>query len=204
METLRWLSAAALAVPLFAATNVDDLFILVGFFAQRQFRTREIVLGQYLGIAALCMLSLALGLAAAAISGRYIGLLGVLPIALGIRHLVQLRGQRGPDDAAGAAALAGAPLRRALAVSMVTVANGGDNVGAYGPLFATRSTFEILATVATFAVMTGLWCLTARWLVAHRTLGAPIRRYGHFVLPVALMAIGFLILRQSGVLSLAR
>ena len=42
-----------LAIALFASTNVDDVFVLVGFFADPKFRARDIVIGQYTGITAL-------------------------------------------------------------------------------------------------------------------------------------------------------
>jgi len=37
----------------FAATNVDDIFVLLGFFSDSTFRVRQVVLGQFLGIVAL-------------------------------------------------------------------------------------------------------------------------------------------------------
>ena len=42
-----------LAIALFASTNLDDILLLVGFFADPTFRDRDIVIGQYAGIAAL-------------------------------------------------------------------------------------------------------------------------------------------------------
>jgi hypothetical protein len=50
--TIRLLSSLAtlliLGVTLFAATNLDDIFVLLGFFADPQFRTRYIIVGQCL------------------------------------------------------------------------------------------------------------------------------------------------------------
>ncbi len=34
------------------STNVDDIFVLIGFFADPKFRARDIVIGQYAGITA--------------------------------------------------------------------------------------------------------------------------------------------------------
>ena len=48
-----------LAVALFASTNVDDLFVLLGFFSDPKFHARDIVVGQYAGIATLFGLSVA-------------------------------------------------------------------------------------------------------------------------------------------------
>jgi cadmium resistance protein CadD (predicted permease) len=46
------------SVAAFASTNIDDIFVLLGFFSAPAFRTRHVVLGQYLGIGALVAVSL--------------------------------------------------------------------------------------------------------------------------------------------------
>lgn len=53
-----------------------------------------------------------------------------------------------------------------------------------------------------FAVMTMLWLTIALWLTNHPTIGAPIRRYGHRVVPFVLLALGVLILHDTGLLEL--
>jgi cadmium resistance protein CadD (predicted permease) len=131
----------------------------------------------------------------------YIGLLGLLPIAIGVKKLWEARrgtadGEEGGHPAPGAHAI--------LAVAAVTAANGGDNLGVYVPLFATRSLDEKLLILAVFAVMTALWCLVAHYLVNHRALGAPIRRYGQALLPWVLIAIGIALLLENDTLALLR
>ncbi|MBQ1561721.1 MAG: hypothetical protein IIZ71_12395 [Caulobacter sp.] len=56
----------------------------------------------------------------------------------------------------------------------------------------------MVITAAAFLAMTAIWCLLAFWLVNHRTIGAPIRKFGHIVLPFVLIAIGALILHEAG------
>ena len=202
MQVTSLLSATALAVPLFATTNVDDIFVLVGFFGDPRFRTREIVVGQYLGIGTLALISVAAAVIALAIPNRYIGLLGLAPIAVGLKKLIDLR-----HEAASAADLERhtspvSSASRVLAVTTITTANGGDNVSAYAPVFATHSSAEIAIIVSAFAVMTAIWCLLAHWFVSHRALGAPIRRYGHGLLPFVLIALGLIILERTGTFAL--
>jgi cadmium resistance protein CadD (predicted permease) len=57
------LSAVTVGVALFAATNVDEIFLLSVFFADRHLSSRSVVLGQFLGIAALAAVSVAAALA---------------------------------------------------------------------------------------------------------------------------------------------
>ncbi len=84
------------------------------------------------------------------------------------------------------------------------MADGGDNLSVYIPIFATRSASEVVAIGIVFAVMTLAWLGAAFWLTRHRTLGAPIRRHGHRVLPFVLAALGGYILYASGSITLLR
>ena len=190
------------AIALFVATNIDDLFILVGFFADPKFRAREIYAGQYLGIAALISVSLIAALAALVIPDQYVGLLGLLPIAIGCKQLVDLwRGEEDDDDEAGHRQT-GSGIARIVAVAAITVANGGDNVGVYTPVFAVRSAAENLVICVTFIILTAAWCAFAHWLVSHPTLGSPLRRYSPRVMPWVLIALGVLILYDANSLRL--
>src|SRR5215470_15845805 len=117
--------AATIAVILaslttFAATNIDDLFVLTLFFAQRV-PTRKIVLGQYLGFGAIVGLSLIGFWAAISIPSAWFRFLGLLPLALGVKELVSginFNGER--EDFSK---------RDVLSIAAVTFANGGDNIG---------------------------------------------------------------------------
>jgi len=79
-----------LAIALFASTNIDDMFVLVGFFSDPKFRQKEVVTGQFVGIAVLFVLCLAGSLLTLVISRAYVGLFGIVPIALGVMKLVDL------------------------------------------------------------------------------------------------------------------
>lgn len=190
-----------LGVLVFASTNVDDIFVLLGFLADPRFRTRDVVLGQYLGIGVLTLASLIASLIALVLPPAYIGLLGLFPIGIGLKKLRDL--VRGDDGSGEELEDHSAPSRgRMLAVAAVTLANGGDNLGIYTPLFATRTGPEATLLIAVFAIMTGVWCLLAHGLVNHPALGAPIRRYGRRVLPFVLIGLGVLILYEAGTLNL--
>jgi cadmium resistance protein CadD (predicted permease) len=181
---------------LFASTNIDDVFLLVAFFADARLRVRDVVIGQFAGIAALTAVSLALSLAAVAVAGQWVGLLGVLPLALGLYWAWRaLRGRA--DDDADAAPASARPMG-AVAVAAVTIANGSDNVAAYVPLFASQTFWERALAVAVFAVMTGVWCLAAHWLVHHPRLGGPLRASARVALPIVLIALGVYIFVEAG------
>jgi cadmium resistance protein CadD (predicted permease) len=187
-----------LAIVVFASTNIDDLFVLLGFFADSEFRPREVVIGQFAGISALFGVSVAGSLLTLVFSRAFVGLFGIVAIALGTKKLFDLyrdRNQRetkpvGHDNLKSNA--------RTAAVALVTVANGADNIGVYMPTFAIHTGYEIGVFALVFFVMTGSWCFFARWLVHHPTLGTPIRRYSHRITPFVLIGIGVLIMFEAG------
>ncbi len=188
-----------LAVGLFVTTNLDDLFILLGFFSDPRFRPRQVAFGQLLGIATLYAVSVAASLLAIVIPPAIIGFLGLLPIAIGLRKIWGLR--RG-DDADDDESSQRHGRWNVLTVAAVTISDGGDNLSVYIPVLATRSHAEIAAIGAVFGVMTLAWLGAAFWLTSHRTLGAPIRHYGHRVAPFVLAALGGYILYAAGTLAL--
>jgi cadmium resistance protein CadD (predicted permease) len=203
MEHLVSLFGVAVAV--FTTTNVDDVFVLLGFFSDPKFTARQVVIGQYCGIATLYCISVVASLVSLIIPTAYIGLLGLAPIVIGLRKIWSLRkGVATSEEEPGTQGASFAGRANIAAVAAVTIANGGDNISIYTPLFAARSGYDIAVIGGVFAAMTLVWLMLARWLVYHRMLGAPIRRYGGRVVPVVLIALGLFILYDSGAFLLLR
>src|SRR5215469_3709271 len=98
------LPVLASSVTTFTATNIDDFLLLTLFFARRT-PARRIVAGQYLGFSAIILLSLIGVVAALAIPHRWNRALGLLPLALGIKQLLQARLGRGRTTHANAHSL---------------------------------------------------------------------------------------------------
>jgi len=196
MESL--LAPIGMAVVLFVSTNVDDVFVLVGFFADEGYRTLDTVLGQYVGITALFGASVVASLISLVVPRAYIGLLGVVPIVIGGKKLFELYEQRNRSEETLEHQSHASKSGRITTVALVTLANGGDNIGIYTPSFAIRSPHTIIVIALVFVVMTALWCFIAHAIVNHPKLGAPIRRYAHRVTPVVLIGLGVVILYQAG------
>ncbi len=192
------LSTIGVAITMFAASNIDDIFVLLGFFGHRKFHAHQVIIGQYVGFTALVLVSLVASLVSLVLAPAYVGLLGFLPVMIGLKKLYDAwRGDEGNE-----AEVPKAGLGNVLAVAAVTMANGSDNIGIYTPVFATSTRAEIGITIAVFAIGVAVWLAFSHWLVNHRSLGAPIRRYGHWLVPFALIGIGVFILYESGSLAL--
>jgi cadmium resistance protein CadD (predicted permease) len=190
---VNFVSLALLSTGAFVSTNIDDLFLLVGYFSDRSFSRDLIFAGQILGMAGIVAISLVAASVALAISPAHVGLLGFAPIIIGIGRLLRLgKTEQGQPTAAGI-----------IQVATITIVNGGDNIAAYTPIFATEGSLEMSTTLAIFAVLTLVWCFAALGLVRHTALGKPLRRYGHVLLPFILIGLGVLILYRSGAVNLA-
>jgi len=198
-------AALGVATVVFASTNVDDVFLLAAFFADPRLRRRSIVLGQFLGIGALVAASAAAACASLAVPDGYPALLGVVPLALGLHKLWRIRrsdrSEGGDNEGTDGdeQALSRSGRAQALTVAAVTIANGGDNLGVYIPLFA-KDVSMVPFYVGVFGALTALWCLAGYLLVQHRLVGAQVRRYGHVALPFVLVALGLWILADARVL----
>jgi cadmium resistance protein CadD (predicted permease) len=84
----------------------------------------------------------------------------------------------------------------------VTIANGGDNIAAYTPVFRTISTADTFLTVAVFTVLVAVWCLAGTWLVSHHRVTRLIQRWGHWIVPAVFIGIGLYVFHKAGVLGL--
>jgi cadmium resistance protein CadD (predicted permease) len=176
----------------FAGTNVDDIIVLTVLFLSARATGRprpwQIWAGQYAGIAVLVLVSALAALGLTVLPDRWVPLLGLVPIALGVRGLIGAvrQGAGGEDEPPVVAG-------NALAVAGVTIANGADNIAVYTPLFRALGPAESVVTIVVFAVLVALWCAAASWLGSHRRVIAFVRRWGRWLVPLVFITIGVLI-----------
>lgn len=208
---MSWIAAAILAgITSFAATNIDDLVISMLFFAQvnDSFRPRHIFVGKYLGFAALVAASLPGFFGGLIVPQAMIGLLGLVPIAIGFSHLVKKENDENEVQAVSGEfnRKSNSPLSKlanifnpqTLNVAAVTVANGGDNIGIYLPLFASSDLPSLGVILAVFSVMVGVWSYAAYRLTRQRAIARILTRYTKAVVPFVLIGLGIFILIDSG------
>ena len=187
----------------FAITNIDDFLLLLLFFGNRNYSKSEIILGLYVGISLLIIISGILSLVSLIVPPAWIGLMGFLPILIGLRQLLKLRSNRYNNHIIEKVIQKSknkifAPYQsKIFTVSIVTFSNGGDNIGVYVPLFAISTFGEILILSAIFLSTTLAWCFFTYYIANHTYAGDKIRRYGHIILPFALIGLGVWILSKS-------
>jgi cadmium resistance transport/sequestration family protein len=211
---MSWLASAIIAgITSFAATNVDDIVILMLFFAQvnTTFRRRHIIVGQYLGFLALILASLP-GYFGGLIVPRYwIGILGLVPIFIGISHRVNRKNDEEEVQAVSGKVNSSTANKSVLGVTLanvispqtfnvaaVTFANGGDNIGIYVPLFASSDLASLTVILTVFVLLIGVWCYLAYLLTRQPTIASVLTRYGQALVPFVLIGLGIYILIESG------
>ncbi len=194
------LNAALLGVGLFASTNIDDIFLTMAFFADPRLRRSAIVVGKFVGIGALTLLSTIAAAGSLVVSPEWIALLGFVPLGLGLHALwTNRRPAVALEDGDGIEQAPAAFLAQVGAVAGVTAANGGDNLGVYVPVFA-EDFSAIPVFVLVFALMTVLWCVAGNLLVSHPRLIGSMRGLSRRLLPYVLIVLGVWIL--SGAIGL--
>lgn len=185
------------SIAAFISTNLDDIFMLTLFFAQAKGRkgALKVVAGQYIGMGCLAALSILGALGTQLVPQRYVGLLGFVPLCLGIKAWMDYRSQG--NKSRQEEETSETPGIGSISVALMTMANGGDNIGVYIPVFSGYSAGELAEALAVFAMMTALWCRLGYSLGNHPGIKEKIERYQHILVPLILSALGVIILAKS-------
>ena len=186
------------SIILYSGTAVDLLIILMLFFAKRKSRKDiiNIYLGQFLGSVSLILLSLLFAFVLNYIPSKEIlGLLGLIPIFLGLKVLLL-----GDSDGE---AIAKDGLRKdnknlIFLVAMITFAScGADNIGVFVPYFTTLNLANLIVTLLTFLVMIYLLVFSAQKLAQVPSVGETLEKYSRWFVAVVYLGLGVYILIEN-------
>ena len=186
------------SIILYSGTAVDLLIILMLFFAKRKSRKDiiNIYLGQFLGSVSLILLSLLFAFVLDYIPSKEIlGLLGLIPIFLGLKVLLL-----GDSDGE---AIAKAGLRKdnknlIFLVAMITFAScGADNIGVFVPYFTTLNLANLIVALLTFLVMIYLLVFSAQKLAQVPSVGETLEKYSRWFIAVVYLGLGMYILIEN-------
>lgn len=196
----------------FIVTNIDDIFVLMLLFSQASSQAKasngrtvkgnriypkDIVIGQYLGFALLVLISLLATFGVTLIPDQWVGLLGLIPIYLGVKLFI-----KGEDEDEGAILSSLNKFNKFyLSVAFITFANGGDNIGIYIPFFSTLNNNQLVITVVTFFIMVAVWCLIGYRLARFRYVSETLEKYGRWVIPIVFIGLGFYIMAENNIFS---
>lgn len=186
------------SIILYSGTAVDLLIILMLFFAKRKSRKDiiNIYLGQFLGSVSLIFLSLLFAFVLNYIPSKEIlGLLGLIPIFLGLKVLLL-----GDSDGE---AIAKDGLRKdnknlIFLVAMITFAScGADNIGVFVPYFTTLNLANLIVALLTFLVMIYILVFSAQKLAQVPYVGETLEKYSRWFIAVVYLGLGMYILIEN-------
>lgn len=193
------------SIILYSGTAVDLLIILMLFFAKRKSRKDiiNIYLGQFLGSVSLILLSLLFAFVLNYIPSKEIlGLLGLIPIFLGLKVLLL-----GDSDGE---AIAKDGLRKdnknlIFLVAMITFAScGADNIGVFVPYFITLNLANLIVALLTFLVMIYLLVFSAQKLAQVPSVGEILEKYSRWFIASVYLGLGIYILIENNVFDMLR
>jgi len=196
------------------ATTFDDNIYLTAFFSEvnRTFRPQHVVVGEILGFTVLVMISLVGFLMGLVIPSTWTGLLGILPILIGLKNLIDLNKDDSAEDKSANQKINSKfrgfdSRKRSLwdvirdpqtyRVSSVTIANGSNNLGIYIPLFATSSIQTLSVIIPICYLIVGCWLCLSYTLTHLPGIALVLSRYASKFFPFVLMWLGFRILMDS-------
>ncbi len=195
----------------FATTNIDDIFILLVLFSQvrtevlrkedravREKAMRKklyIAIGQYVGFSMIIFLSIVGSLSSFFIPVSWIGVLGFVPIYMGVKGLFSLRSNKSNKviDKASSSLFK---------VAAITLANGADNISIYIPMFASQTLETNIVTLVIFFSMIAIWCFISYKLIKAPILAKVLEENCHIIVPIVLIGLGMFILFRSGTIGL--
>ena len=193
------------SIILYSGTAVDLLIILMLFFAKRKSRKDiiNIYLGQFLGSVSLILLSLLFAFVLNYIPSKEIlGLLGLIPIFLGLKVLLL-----GDSDGE---AIAKDGLRKdnknlVFLVAMITFAScGADNIGVFVPYFITLNLANLIVALLTFLVMIYFLVFSAQKLAQVPSVGETLEKYSRWFIAVVYLGLGMYILIENNSFDMLR
>ncbi|EMU4934077.1 CadD family cadmium resistance transporter [Neisseria gonorrhoeae] len=156
----------------------------------------NIYLGQFLGSVSLILLSLLFAFVLDYIPSKEIlGLLGLIPIFLGLKVLLL-----GDSDGES---IAKEGLRKdnknlIFLVAMITFAScGADNIGVFVPYFTTLNLANLIVALLTFLVMIYLLVFSAQKLAQVPSVGETLEKYSRWFVAVVYLGLGIYILIEN-------
>lgn len=192
------------AIGVYISTSIDYLIILIILFAQLSQNKQKwhIYAGQYLGTGLLVGVSLVAAYVVNFVPKAWmVGLLGLIPIYLGIRFAIVGEGEEEEEEEEEKII---ERLEQSKAnqlfwtVTLLTIASGGDNLSIYIPYFASLDWAQTLVALLVFAIGVIIFCELSRVLSSIPLISETIEKYERIIVPLVFIPLGLYIMYESG------
>ena len=193
------------AIGVYISTSIDYLIILIILFAQLSQNKQKwhIYAGQYLGTGLLVGASLVAAYVVSFVPEAWmVGLLGLIPIYLGIRFAIVGEGEEEEEEEEEEEIIERLEQSKAnqlfWTVTLLTIASGGDNLGIYIPYFASLDWSQTLVALLVFAIGIIIFCELSRVLSSIPLISETIEKYERIIVPLVFIPLGLYIMYESG------
>ncbi|KRM97078.1 cadmium binding protein [Liquorilactobacillus aquaticus DSM 21051] len=193
------LQAVFTGITAYISTSIDYLVILMIIFGTTSRKNKwSIYGGDLLGTTVLVITSLFIANILKLVPEDWIlGLLGLIPIFLGIRLLISNEN----DDESTIKKRLQSKKNIFFNVAIITIVTcGADNIGIYVPLFAQMDLANSMVVIITFFIMLSLFCLMGLLLSRIPLVANILEKWGSYITAIVYIGLGGYILWESGTL----
>lgn len=180
----------------FIGTNLDNLILLVALYSRYEKHPTTVTAGYFGGMIIIGIICFVIGFGGTFIPISYLGMLGVLPIFMGVMALFQLSRNRHAEVATGFA-IENSRKTIFAVVLMTQLSNSADSIITFSVFLAESTQTSDYLIVLTFLAMTAVFAGIAYYLLKHRRLSDILDRYGQYVTPFILILVGFYIISNT-------
>lgn len=189
------------AIGVYISTSIDYLIVLIILFAQLSQNKQKwhIYVGQYLGTGLLVGVSLVAAYVVNFVPEAWmVGLLGLIPIYLGIRFAIVGEGEEEEEEETIERLEQSKANQLFWTVTLLTIASGGDNLGIYIPYFASLDWAQTLVALLVFAIGVIIFCELSQVLSSIPLISETIEKYTRIIVPLVFIPLGLYIMYESG------
>lgn len=191
------------AVATFIATGIDEIVVLTILFVhyKESNSVRDIYIGQLISMVVLLAVSLLAVFGVTTIPREWIGILGFVPLALGIKVL--LTGDTESDDEYEEKDLIKKTKKfnnLILAVAMIAIAGGAEELSIYIPYLASLKTKDLITTLIIFILLVPIWCAVCRRLSSVKRVRERIEKFERIIVPIVFIGLGIFVLIENNTL----
>lgn len=189
------------AIGVYISTSIDYLIILIILFAQLSQNKQKwhIYAGQYLGTGLLVGASLVAAYVVNFVPEEWmVGLLGLIPIYLGIRFAIVGEDAEEEEEEIIDRLEQSKANQLFWTVTLLTIASGGDNLGIYIPYFASLDWSQTLVALLVFVIGIIIFCEISRVLSSIPLIFETIEKYERIIVPLVFILLGLYIMYENG------
>ncbi|MEN2465281.1 cadmium resistance transporter [Ornithinibacillus sp. FSL M8-0202] len=182
---------------MFIAAGIDEMIVLIFLFAHAKSKRqeRQIYIGQQLGMTGILIISLIALYGISFITGKWTGLFGLLPIAIGIMALFE--GDDEEEERERILHKTSIFSNLTLRVFVIALAGGAEEVAIMVPYFTTLTSYQIILASITFFVMVLIWSGLCHLLASSSKVYTFVNKYKRIIIPLVFIGIGLHILLEN-------